>query len=195
MKIVIFGGAFNPPHVGHAIAVENVLRLFSCDEIWIMPTADRHDKKIPTSGKDRIAMLDVMVKELFPYTKIPIKTSAMELERPGLTTTYETKQELEKLYPGSEFYFLVGSDILGDIETKWQNGKELFNSAKFLAIQKASIPLPENPPKHVILLDKQAIRDDISSTFVRGLLSQGHSGIPYLSRGVADYIRQAKLYR
>lgn len=195
MKIVIYGGAFNPPHVGHAIAIENVLRLFPCDEIWVMPTADRHDKKVGTPGKQRVAMLDLMVKEFFPYTATPIKISTMEIDRPKLTTTYETKQELESQFPGNEFHFLVGSDILGDIETKWHQGKELFNSGKFLAIQNATTPLPENPPKHVTLLDKDAIRVGISSTFVRGLLKKGSSGVPYISKGVADFIRVAGLYR
>ena len=63
-KIVIYGGAFNPPHIGHAIAIENVLRLFPCDEIWVMPTADRHDKKIKVDGVHRVQMLNLMVQEI-----------------------------------------------------------------------------------------------------------------------------------
>src|SRR3989344_3593256 len=95
-KIVIYGGSFNPPHIGHAIAIEAVLRNFKCDEIWVMPSAERKDKHIGTPGKHRIKMLEMLIGEYFRTSKIPVKISDLEIKRPGLTTTYDTKTELEK---------------------------------------------------------------------------------------------------
>lgn len=172
-KIIIYGGAFNPPHLGHAVAIETVTRTFICDEIWIMPSADRRDKTINVSGEHRVNMLKIMLAELFPQPPMPIKISNLELERPALTTTYETKLELDKKNPDCEFYFMVGTDIFKDIKTKWVNGKELLKIAKFIPIQKVG---------------------DISSTFVRQLISEGHNGIPYILPAVAKYIKDNGFY-
>lgn len=168
-KIVIYGGAFNPPHIGHAITIETVMRTFVCDEIWIMPSADRRDKKISVSGEHRVNMLKIMLAELFPDPKVPVKISTLELERPALTTTYDTQLEFNKKYPDSEFYFLVGEDIFKDIETKWVNGKKLFQIAKFVTIAK---------------------KVDVSSTFVRERIHEGHNGVPYIIPAVARYIKE-----
>ncbi|MEK7191899.1 MAG: nicotinate-nucleotide adenylyltransferase [Patescibacteria group bacterium] len=194
-KIVIYGGAFSPPHIGHASSVEIVTRLFPCDEIWIMPSADRHDKKITASASHRLKMLKILIKEFFPNPKIPVKLSTLEIDRPKLTTTYETKLELEKKYPGAEFWFLIGSDLLLDIENKWVNGKDLYQSANFLAIKKSDAPLPDILPPKFRLLEKEVFWIDISSTFIRNLLGKGYSGLPYISPGVAEYVRKNGLYQ
>ena len=74
-RVALYGGAFSPPHLGHASLIEAILRLFPCDEIWVMPSADRHDKKISAPGKSRIEMLEILIQELFPNSKIPILIS------------------------------------------------------------------------------------------------------------------------
>lgn len=173
-KIVIYGGAFNPPHIGHAIAIDETIRTFVCDEIWIMPSANRRDKNINVSGKHRVNMIKIMLSELFPNPKVPVKISTLELERPALTTTYDTQIELNKKYPNSEFYFLVGKDIFKDIKTKWINGKKLLRIAKFITVSK---------------------RVNVSSTFVRELISKGQRGVPYIIPAVARYIQENGFYR
>lgn len=195
-KIVIYGGAFNPPHVGHAAAIENVIRLFSCDEIWVMPSADRHDKAMSVIGDDRLAMLQMMVDEVFPSSGVPIIVSDFEVRSLGLTTTLETKERLEKLYPTYDFYFQVGTDIVGDIKDKWFKGHELYESAKFVVLRRSDGPLPKDlPKKSVLLIDKQVPVIDVSSTFIRRLLARGYSGMPYITRSVAEYIKENKLYK
>ena len=74
-KIALYGGAFSPPHLGHASVIEAILRLFPCDEIWVMPSADRHDKIVSASGEHRIKMLELMITELFPEYILPILLS------------------------------------------------------------------------------------------------------------------------
>lgn len=193
-KIVIYGGAFNPPHIGHAIAIDAVMRLFICDEIWLMPSADRKDKTINMSGEYRLNMLKIILAELFPKPAMPVVISTLELERPALTTTHETKLELERKYPDCQFYFLIGSDIVGDIEAKWVNGKNLARSANFIVIKRIDMDLPPKLPPHTTILDDNIVSCDISSTFVRKLIASGHSGLPYTTSGVAKYIAKNKLY-
>ena len=195
-KIVLYGGSFNPPHIGHAIAVEAVLRNFKCDEIWIMPSSERLDKRIGISGKDRAAMLNIMIKEFFSHhPATPIKISQLELNRPGLTTTFDTKTELEKLYPKNRFYFLIGSDLLWDIRNKWVKGCELWRSAYFLAIRKPGAKIPPKMPPNIKLVDKDIVWVNVSSTLVRDFIKKGYSGIPYIHPEVARYIKKYGLYR
>ncbi len=188
-KIAIYGGAFSPPHIGHASVIEAVLRLFPCDEIWIMPSADRHDKTITTSGEHRVKMLEIMIAELFPKPKIPILISDFELSLNKPTVTYRTLELLKENYPNHEFHFVIGSENLGIIETKWVNGKKLFQEASFIAIKNPLFPLPDKLPPHITMIDDIAW-SDISSTFVRKLLTQGYSGLPYLTKEVAEYIKR-----
>ena len=195
-KIVLYGGSFNPPHIGHAIAVEAVLRNFKCDEIWIMPSSERLDKRIGISGKDRAAMLNIMIKEFFSHhPATPIKISQLELNRPGLTTTFDTKTELERLYPKNRFYFLIGSDLLWDIRNKWVKGCELWRSAYFLAIRKPGAKIPPKMPPNIKLVDKDIVWVNVSSTLVRDFIKKGYSGIPYIHPEVARYIKKYGLYR
>ncbi len=195
-KIVIYGGAFNPPHIGHAAAIENIIRLFPCDEVWVMPSADRHDKAISVNGEHRLKMLQIMIDKAFPDPQIPIIVSDMEVRRGISTTTFETKEQLEKQYPSYEFYFQVGTDIAGDIKDKWFKGADLFNSANFIVVKRSGAQLPKNiPKKSILLMDKQVADIDVSSSFVRRLLTRGYSGMPYITRSVAEYIKENKLYK
>ena len=193
-KVIIYGGAFNPPHVGHAIVIETAIRLFPADEIWLMPSGDRRDKKIGVSSKHRINMIKLMVRDIFKNRPIPIKISSLELERVKLTTTYETKIELEKTYPRHRFYFLIGSDIIDDIKSRWVNGKKLFESSNFLVFEKSSFPVSKNIGGKVTILSR-SIEVNVTSTFIRKLIREGRSGLPYLTPSVAAYIKKHRLYK
>ncbi len=194
-KIVIFGGAFNPPHIGHAKAIELVLDNFSADEIWVMPSADRRDKVVGTDGMHRVEMLRAMVRELFPLPKIPVSVSDLEIKRPGLTTTYATKQELETYYPDSEFCFVVGADSAATIKNTWVNGKELFETGKFIILERPGFEMPEELPPHSTVIPRDISARDISSTKIREIIAAGGKADAFLAKSVAEYIRKNKLYR
>ena len=195
-KIVIYGGAFNPPHLGHASVIKALLHLFPCDEIWIMPSGERKDKRIGVSGQDRLAMLRLMSSELFKGSIIPIKISDLELHWPRLSATYETLKTLAELHPRNKFYFYIGSRLIKDIKTEWVQGKKLYDTANFISAIEPRSSLPKKLPKSIIFLDAKKIEWlSISSTFVRGLLRRGRSGTPYITPGVARYIKKHKLYQ
>ncbi len=194
-KIVIYGGSFNPPHMGHVAAIEAIQKFFLCDEIWVMPSGDREDKTIGTNAAHRIKMLEELIREFFSDSDIPILVSELEVGRAGFTTTYDTKLQLESDYPNAEFYFFVGSDIISDIESKWVKGRELFKSSNFLVIQRSDIPLPKKLSSNVIVLSTEITTPDISSTFVRSLLSEGKSASLHIPDSVAKYIQRNGLYR
>lgn len=194
-KIVIYGGAFNPPHKDHGKVIDVVLRHFPCDEIWVLPSPDRQDKKISVSGHHRLEMLKIMIKELFPHTPVPIMASDFELKRPDKPTTRETLTELKKLYPDTDFWFVVGSDTVGDIKTKWVNGKKLFHEANFLVVRRLGYGLPKELPPHTKVLDQSISEVDISSTAIRELAATGKDFSDHLVPAVAAYIKTRGLYK
>ena len=195
LRVALYGGAFSPPHLGHASIIEAVLRLFPCDEIWVMPSANRHDKIISASEKHRLDMLKIMIDELYKNPKVPIIISDFELKINKPTATYETLKMLSEEYPNHEFYFVLGSENLDidKIESSWVEGKKLFKETSFIAIKNPNSPLPDKLPPHLTILENVAWTT-ISSTFLRNLLEKGYSGIPYLTKGVADYIKENRLY-
>ncbi len=192
-RIAIYGGSFSPPHLGHAGVIELLVRFFPCQEIWVMPSSDREDKTMTAEGTRRMKMLEIMFSELFPNPRIPLILSPLELAQDKPTITYETKLELEKQYPELEFHFVIGQDILNDIETTWIKGKELFESANFIIMKKPYLELPSNLPPNSTIIESDAWLN-LSSTFVRQLVKAGYSGIPYITQGVYEYIQKNNLY-
>ncbi len=193
-RIVLYGGAFSPPHLGHASVIEAILNLFPCDEIWIMPSADRLDKTVSASAEHRLKMFNIMISELFLNPTVPIIISSLEIDRKKLTTTYDTMKELEEKYPDYEFYFLLGPDIAGNI-SQWIDGDKLIGETKtkFITYKDQSEKLPDNLPPRLTILDIR--HSSISSTMIRALIKDGHQDIPYLSKGVAEYIKKNNLYK
>lgn len=191
-RVAIYGGSFSPPHLGHASVIEALLRLFPCDEIWVMPSADRHDKTITASGEHRINMLQLMIHELFPDPKI--KISDFELKLGRQTVTYETLKLLKEGHPGYEFHFALSSENLNMIRDGWKYGKEIWAEASFVATKNPFESLPKTLPPHITILDDIAWLK-LSSTFVRKLIGQGYSGTPYITKGVSGYIKENNLYK
>jgi nicotinate-nucleotide adenylyltransferase len=203
-KIVIYGGAFNPPRIGHAAVIKMVLEylsdpthkdVYGASEVWVMPSADRADKKVGVSGEHRLKMLEIMLQEELPDPKIPITISELEVGRARPTVTYETKAELEKLYPDDEFWFLVGSDSLADVEKIWVNGKELYQEANFLVVGRPGFAMPEKLPSHYVFIGPVDTAENFSSTMIRKAILGGESSSGYVTTGVLAYIYEHGLYK
>ena len=169
--------------------------MFPCDEIWLMPSADRPDKKMSASADERYRMLTLIAEELFSDSPVPVKVSRLEIENPQLSLTYETKRELSKRHPDDEFHFVVTSELLRDMKQWWEKGEELFNEAHFVVMERQGISMPEELPPHATIIDRSFAWIDISSTFVRGLVARGLPATPYLTPSVAKYIRGQKLFQ
>jgi nicotinate-nucleotide adenylyltransferase len=127
-KIGLFGGTFNPIHLGHATLAQNVFIDFQLDELVFMPSNIPPHKTIPfTTAKDRYEMTLLTAKALTGNFSV----SDFELNSKGLSYTYITLLEWRKRYPEDIIYFICGSDIFATITT-WQNWKELFSLSKFI---------------------------------------------------------------
>ncbi|OGY63295.1 MAG: hypothetical protein A3I89_00030 [Candidatus Harrisonbacteria bacterium RIFCSPLOWO2_02_FULL_41_11] len=193
-KIVIYGGTFNPPHAGHEKVIRILLAESLTDEIWLLPSGDRLDKKISVSGSHRRRMLEILLAKKFSDSKIPVKISDLELRQKPPTYTYKTKKILDKRYPNREFYFAVGTDSLNQLKSEWQYGKELFRHLNFIGIRRSNFPLKEKP-KHLRMLKNKS--PALSSAEIRKLLALGKSSKTFknlLIPEILDYIKNNHLY-
>ncbi len=197
--IALFGGSFNPPHNGHSAVVKALDALAGkvrVDEIWLMPSANRWDKKISVSGPDRLRMIDLMIDDLHLDAARPVRAFDHEVRKPNLSTTFETKAELEALYPYHEFHFVFGSDVVPDIAAKWVHGKELFDAANFIFFDRPGYVALKDcalPPHCVVLAAEGG--PELSSTIVRGLARDERALREKVSPSVAEFILKKGFYK
>lgn len=196
-EILVFGGSFNPPQNGHVTLINGVLKYTQCKKLLIIPSADRRDKVIGVSGIHRLKMVQNMCKECFPDVLDRIEISESELERNKPSTTYETEQELKKLYPDARIVFVVGADVLGEIRKKWVNGEELYQHTHFLAFPRGGFSIDaSHMPIHTKILqipDSEII--ELSSTEIREKVKRGESIADFIPSTVALYIKNNNLYK
>ncbi len=196
MKIGVFGGSFDPIHLGHLNLVSEIQRIKGLDLVLFCLTGLSPFKltnKPKASVNDRLEMLRIAIKGM-EFAQI----SDLELESATPSYTVETLKKLKKQYPEDELFFLAGADVL-DHFSYWSDPVEIVSLAKPLIGCRESSHLKVND------LDssyKNAFREgicqtrkiNISSTEIREKLSRGEDVSHMLPSEVLDYILCHKLY-
>ncbi len=193
-RVGIFGGTFNPPHIGHTRLAEHFASLLKLDRLIVIPTAVPPHKASPelASGEDRMNMCMLA----FPDALI----SNMELVRGGKSYTYDTLCQIREQYPGDELYFIVGSDMLLSFN-KWYRYEDILDMVTLCAadredeeseLKKNGVPVFFDGKK-LIVSDLPAF--ELSSTELRGMIKKGSSTNGLLDPAVRAYIDERGLYR
>ena len=195
--MLLFGGTFNPPHLGHIALLENCVQAIKPDETRILPLGiPPHKEANPTSVEHRIAMCQVFCKVL-PNCII----DARETERHGKSYTADTVKELREEYPNTEFYLCIGSDMFLSFET-WYNYKYLLKETKLVVHLRDGNDLEKvqkqqekflNIGVEIVLLQDSFIA--IASSEIREMHKRGESLKPLLPQQVYNYIVEHNLYR
>lgn len=197
-RIGIYGGSFNPPHIGHLEAARSALRSLKLDRLLLIPAGQAPHKSAPEgtpAPAHRLEMLRIAARGL-ERTEI----SDLEMNREGPSYTYETVEQLRKLYPDAELVLLMGTDMFLSFLT-WRNPERIYQNATLgvfcrgLRKEKDAIYAKraelEALGAKVELVDNPII--DISSTQMRRMLIF-RFGRFLLPKGVWEYIRENKLY-
>ncbi|EKX73327.1 cytidylyltransferase domain containing protein [Theileria equi strain WA] len=179
--VLLFCGAFDPITKAHMLMLELSIKTRAFEEIWIMPSGDRTDKKYRASDEDRIAMCNIVVdiyKAQFPKLQV----SRFEMDKNETIDTYFTIKDLQAQYPDRDFYFFLGSDILPSM-FEWPYADELIKIAKFLIAYRQDYPINDedlNKLKSYKLMDellkqqgKDTAMSDVSSTMAREQIKRG----------------------
>ncbi|MFX3674449.1 MAG: nicotinate-nucleotide adenylyltransferase [Paenisporosarcina sp.] len=185
-RVCIFGGTFNPPHIGHLIMANEVYHGLAFDEIRFMPNALPPHKvgSELCSVKQRLDMVQIAI-EPFPYFSV----ETIELNRGGISYTYDTMYELQKREPETKFSFLIGGDMIAYLE-KWHRIDELIKLVQMIGVKRPGYELKTKYPVTLI----EAPQIDLSSTMLRKRISENKDVSLLIPHAVHDYIRQEHLY-
>lgn len=197
-RIGIMGGTFNPVHMVHLILAENAYRTWQLDEIMMLPNGDpphKTDIKI-TPAADRLAMLKLAVKDI-PYFRI----SEMEIKRQGYSYSSVTLEELKKIHPDTDYYFIMGADSVFQIET-WHDPATVMADCIILAATRDHTPaeklnaqidyLKAKYKADIRLLDIPDL--ELSSSEIRKRISR-HQPVRFMiPDAVLEYIEEHQLY-
>lgn len=192
MKVGIFGGTFNPPHMGHLIVAEHVREQLSMERILFIPsdTSPHKQNMNIASGEDRLEMLRCAIKGN-PYFDV----SDMELRRGGVSYTVDTLEALGNQHPALDLHLLIGLDNLTDFDS-WKSPDRILELSTLVAMTRPGFEETEVGPKlrrHVILCNVPEIA--IASSAIRRRLYSGRSIRYLVPPTVERYIKERNLYR
>ncbi len=192
MRIAIYGGSFNPMHIGHEKIVDYVLNNLNMDKIIIIPVG------IPSHRENNLEQSDTRLKickEIFKRNK-KIEVSDIEIKSEGKSYTYDTLLKLMDLYgENNEFFEIIGEDSLKSLKT-WKNYEELLKICKFIVFRRKddkNIQIDEEflNNKNIIILENEYY--DISSTEIRNMVKNNEDISAFVNKKVKKLIEKEYL--
>ena len=197
-RIGIFGGTFDPPHLGHLIlASEARVQLNLTRLLFVLtPTPPHKLNQLISSIDDRLAMLKLALDDESAF-----ELSTMEMERPGPHYTLDTLEVLADKHPGADLILLLGGDSLHDLPT-WHRPADLVAVCRQIGVIRRpgdSVELSALEKQIPGITDKVRFVDapllEIASREIRRRASDGLPFRYYLLPSVYDYIIEHRLYQ
>jgi nicotinate-nucleotide adenylyltransferase len=201
MRIGIFGGTFDPVHLGHLILAEHGREQGRLDQVWFVPSArPPHKLSYPiTPFRQRVEMLRLALASHSPF-----RVEDSEAHRAGPSYTVDTLEELNRRHPGNEWFLLLGSDSLVDLPG-WYNPAGIVQRASLLVMNRPGAPVPpleilkeafglsQEGGLHCQVIEVPLI--DLASRDLRARAAAGRSLRYLVPRAVECYIKEHNLYQ
>lgn len=186
-QVGILGGNFNPVHNAHLVVADQVRQQLGLDKVLLMPEylPPHVDAKGTIAEHHRLKMLELAIEGI---EGLEIET--IELERKGISYTYDTMLLLNERDPDTDYYFIIGADMV-DYLPKWHRIDELVEIVQFVGVQRPRYKAGTSYP--VIWVDVPLM--DISSSMVRDFVAKGRTPNFMLPKPVLDYIKKEGLYQ
>ncbi|GJG88385.1 putative nicotinate-nucleotide adenylyltransferase [Gemmatimonadetes bacterium T265] len=192
-RVGIFGGSFDPPHVGHLLAASDAVEVLGLDRLLFVPAATqplKHVGRGPAPDAARVAMLRALVGDDPRFA-----VDALEIERGGLSYTVDTLDTLAGRWPAARRFLLVGTDVLRTFD-RWRDPLRVRALAALVVLVRGdderAVP-PDFPGGVPRLLPTRRV--DVSSTEVRARVAAGRSVRGFVPDAVAAIIRDGRLYQ
>lgn len=204
MKIGIYGGTFNPPHLGHITAARAVLELLKLDWLLLIPAGMPPHKALPAGSptpEQRLEMTRLAGEQLGLGDRV--ETLDLELRRQGRSFTSDTLRQIKEQYPEAELWLLMGTDMFLTLQT-WHAPEEILSLAGIAAFGRTEADTEElfsvqrdylyrtYPQARIFTLTIPGVVD-VSSTKLRERLARGEGG-ELLAPAVYGYILREGLY-
>lgn len=204
MRIGVYGGAFNPPHLGHITAARAVSGLLKLDKLLVIPTGHPPHKQLPLGGPTPEQRLE-MTRLAMEQTGLGDRVEVLDLEvrREGNSYTADTLARLKEQYPEDELWLLMGTDMFLTLQT-WHEPERILSLAGIAAFGRTEADTEElfsvqrdylyrtYPQARIFTLSIPGVVD-VSSTELRDHLAKGEGGA-LLAPAVYGYILREKLY-
>ena len=190
MKIGVYGGTFNPFHLGHLAVAEAAKRACNLDQVWIIPAGDPYmkDKTDLASGEIRIRMIQETLNDFNIYWG---RALDIEVKRDKPSYTIDTMHELTTCWPDNEYYLIMGRDAFDAIDT-WKDGNILREKYHFIVVNRNE-KIIFNPNARVYYISN--FNSSISSTNIRKAVKNQEPFQAYVSPRVYSIITRNRLYR
>ena len=200
-QIGVFGGSFDPVHLGHLITAEQCREQARLDQVWFVPAARPPHKldRVLTPFARRVEMLALAVAGHGAF-----RVEEIEKDRPGPSYTVDTLQELSARQPEADWHFIMGSDSLPELPS-WREPTRILQLARLLVVARPGAPvlsvkelkqalgLPATEDLRLQVVAAPLI--GLSSTDLRQRVREGRSLRYLVPRAVECYILEKRLYR
>ena len=191
MRIGIFGGSFDPIHIGHAIIAQHIISSGVVDRLWLMVSPVnplKVGKERQVADTDRLRMVEMVSRPMEG-----VETSAFEFTMPKPSYTIDTLNALQAKFPDDEFYLVIGGDNW-QVFSKWRNNEEILAKYHVLIYPRLGyeVNIPDELKERVQLVDAPII--ELSSTEIRERLAKGQSVRYYVPDEVLGFIERKQLY-
>ena len=196
-RIVIFGGAFNPPTRAHLDIATEALYYLDAEKVLFVPVSDLYKKDDVEISYHRVNMLNLAIGN---FRRLEIDFT--EVDAVKLTYTYETVEKIKSQYQDKELFLLIGADNLEDFKN-WKNQRSIMENCSLLVVNRNNSSIDEIIESNEILTEfKDKVIEapieeiEISSTEVRNRIASNElEGLENLvDKEVIDYIIENKLY-
>jgi len=190
VRLGIFGGSFDPPHLGHLLPVIDAAEKLGLDAVRFVPAAVQPFKagRATASPNDRFAMTERLVAEIPGFS-----ADATEIERAGLSFTVDTLAAISAAVPDTELVLLLGADAFALFD-QWREPARIRSLAQVAVMARSGESVPADSVKAGVQV-LQTRRVDISSTELRARVAAGRTIRGFVPDAVADHIAERRLYR
>ena len=196
MRIGLFLGSFNPPHIGHVNIVSEVLNCKLVDYVWVIPAYQNPNKNVDTS--ENFSHRYNMCRSMFdlPYTNVNLVESVVKPKY-----TYDLLTHLRKDYPTVDFRWIITDETLMEIiNGTWYNSDKLLNENKFIVVEGTGKFNNEFPKEYNEIIKKQGNTSivletpiTLSSTKIRKMIKDDIIPIPFINN--ETYKTCVRLYK
>ncbi|MFW2383475.1 MAG: nicotinate-nucleotide adenylyltransferase [Acidimicrobiales bacterium] len=193
-RIGLFGGTFDPPHVGHLLTGQSVAEHRNYDQLWFVVANDPWQKRAARNVSPAEIRL-MMVDQACYWSRHPhfaLKSCETEIRAGGPSYTADTLRTLQGSFPGTDFEVIVGSDAGAQLHT-WHDSAWLAERASFVMVQRGGQRGAPSPGFRVSVVDAPLI--EVSSTDIRHRVSAGLPIANMVSPPVEALLRAHGLYK
>lgn len=189
LRTGIFGGSFNPIHIGHLALANYLCENDYIDELWFLVSPQnpfKQNEKL-LDDKTRLRMVNAAVRG---YGRFYVSDFEFSLPKPSYTIN--TLNKLSETYIDRDFYLIIGADNWAAFD-RWKSPEEIISKHHVLVYPRLGYDIPEMLPQNVRAVDSPLI--EVSSTFIRESISQGKDVRYFLHPAVYEIIEKESLYR